>query len=114
MYLLLAPSGPSTSVLAYNGDSPRGWNDPPTFAFSKSSGSRPKLDLRKRVSHQQALHGTQQTPPYSPATPPTTFGVSGAEITDREYLLQNTCICYYCNSISCFLFCLCYKILSIT
>ncbi|XP_032223194.1 protein transport protein sec31 isoform X2 [Nematostella vectensis] len=61
----------ASAVLAYNGDSPRGWNDPPTFAFSgnKSGGSRPKLDLRKRVSHQQALHGGN-TPPPQPINPP--------------------------------------------
>lgn len=77
-------SGPSTSVLAYNGDSPRGWNDPPTFAFSKSSGSRPKLDLRKRVSHHQALHGTQ-TPSFNPSSP-TTYGVNGGnEVSDSKY-----------------------------
>ena len=83
MQLLLASDGPSTSVLAYNGDSARGWNDPPTFAFSgnKSSGSRPKLDLRKRVSHQQALHGTR-TPPLNPSSP-TTYG--GNEVSDSKY-----------------------------
>ena len=46
-------------VIAYNGENPRGWNDPPTFAFSnKGDRGKPKLDLRKRVSHQQALSGT--------------------------------------------------------
>lgn len=55
----------SGGIIAYNGDSARGWNDPPTFAFSNNStGNRPKLDLRKRVSHQQALHGIQ-TPSQS-------------------------------------------------
>jgi len=82
---VLLYSGPSTSVLAYNGDSPRGWNDPPTFAFSKSTGSRPKLDLRKRVSHQQALHGTQTPPGFNPSSP-TTYGVNGgSEVTDSKY-----------------------------
>ncbi|XP_078371071.1 uncharacterized protein LOC144654719 isoform X2 [Oculina patagonica] len=50
----------SGGIIAYNGDSARGWNDPPTFAFSNNkTGNKPKLDLRKRVSHQQALHGGQ-------------------------------------------------------
>lgn len=53
----LASSG---GIIAYNGDSARGWNDPPTFAFSNNkTANKPKLDLRKRVSHQQALHGGQ-------------------------------------------------------
>lgn len=57
-------------VISYNGDSARGWNDPPTFAFSNNkTGNRPKLDLRKRVSHQQALHGGQTAP-----SPPSVHG----------------------------------------
>lgn len=57
-------SGSSGAIIAYNGDSARGWNDPPTFAFSNNStGNKPKLDLRKRVSHQQALHGVQAASP---------------------------------------------------
>lgn len=57
----LASSG---GIIAYNGDSARGWNDPPTFAFSNNKpGNKPKLDLRKRVSHQQALHGGQTPSP---------------------------------------------------
>ena len=57
----LASSG---GIIAYNGDSARGWNDPPTFAFSNNKpGNKPKLDLRKRVSHQQALHGGQTSSP---------------------------------------------------
>lgn len=51
----------SAGVIAYNGENPRGWNDPPTFAFSNKGErgrGKPKLDLRKRVSHQQALTGT--------------------------------------------------------
>lgn len=59
------PGDPSTKassggIIAYNHDSARGWNDPPTFAFANNTtANKPKLDLRKRVSHQQALHGNQ-------------------------------------------------------
>lgn len=56
--------GSSGGIITYNHDSARGWNDPPTFAFSNNkTGNRPKLDLRKRVSHQQALHGVQTPSP---------------------------------------------------
>lgn len=64
---ILASSG---GIIAYNHDSARGWNDPPTFAFSNNkTGNKPKLDLRKRVSHQQALHGVQAPSPsqHTPA-----------------------------------------------
>lgn len=58
--MVLCSNLASGGIIAYNGDSARGWNDPPTFAFSNNmTGNRPKLDLRKRVSHQQALHGVQ-------------------------------------------------------
>ena len=61
--LLASPGG----IIAYNCDSARGWNDPPTFAFSPNkANNKPKLDLRKRVSHQQALAG-RQTPPSAPS-----------------------------------------------
>jgi hypothetical protein len=55
LYLFFIASG----VIAYNGDSERGWNDPPTISFNTVTGSKkgPKLDLRKRVSHQEALTG---------------------------------------------------------
>lgn len=78
-------TAPSTSIIAYNGDSPRGWNDPPTFAFSgqKGGGSRPKLDLRKRVSHHQALHGTN-TPPNPPTTPTTSSYATGSDNSDGK------------------------------
>lgn len=61
-------SASSGGIIAYNHDSARGWNDPPTFAFANNTtGNKPKLDLRKRVSHQQALHGFQ-APTQSPRT----------------------------------------------
>lgn len=64
---ILASSG---GIIAYNHDSARGWNDPPTFAFSNNkTGNKPKLDLRKRVSHQQALHGGQSPSPPTLHTP---------------------------------------------
>eukprot|EP00794_Sanderia_malayensis_P006880 gene6880-7655_t len=41
------------NVLAHNGNSDRGWNDPPTLAFTSANSSAPRkrLDLRKRVGH---------------------------------------------------------------
>ena len=76
----LASSG---GIIAYNGDSARGWNDPPTFAFSNNkTANRPKLDLRKRVSHQQALHGAQ-APPSATQT-----AVVKDDLTNGEFKLQ--------------------------
>jgi len=79
----LAASG---GIIAYNGDSARGWNDPPTFAFSNNkTGNKPKLDLRKRVSHQQALHGGQ-TPSPSVQTPV----VSKDDIANGQFKFNST------------------------
>ena len=52
-------------MISYNGDSERGWNDPPTLPFTGVTASKkaPKLDLRKRVSHQEALTGRKITSP---------------------------------------------------
>jgi hypothetical protein len=87
MKMFLNLTVPSTSVIAYNGDSSRGWNDPPTFAFSgqKGGASRPKLDLRKRVSHHQALHGTK-APPNPPTTPTTSSYTGGTEVSDSKLI----------------------------
>lgn len=54
----------ASGVIAYNGDSERGWNDPPTLSFNTITSSKkgPKLDLRKRVSHQEALTGRRVSP----------------------------------------------------
>ena len=72
----------TAGVIAYNGENPRGWNDPPTFAFSSNKGERakPKLDLRKRVSHQQALTGT----PSGMAVPTTTQPQNFAYTTNND------------------------------
>ena len=81
-YLILSTiSASSGGVIAYNGDSARGWNDPPTFAFSNNkTGNRPKLDLRKRVSHQQALHGVQAPSP----SPHTTVAANKDDVINGE------------------------------
>ena len=72
----------SGGIIAYNGDSARGWNDPPTFAFSNNkTGNKPKLDLRKRVSHQQALHGVQAPSPSIQQT----AVVNNDEITNGKF-----------------------------
>ncbi len=47
---------PSGNVIAYNSNSDRGWNDPPTLAFAAAGASsttapRKRIDLRKRVAH---------------------------------------------------------------
>lgn len=74
----LASSG---GIIAYNGDSARGWNDPPTFAFSNNkTANKPKLDLRKRVSHQQALHGGQ-----TPASAVHASVVNKDDVTNGEF-----------------------------
>ena len=88
-------SASSGGIIAYNHDSARGWNDPPTFAFANNTtGNKPKLDLRKRVSHQQALHGFQ-APTQSPRTCDTNKAdnvVNGEEdfkqIYERKYMLN--------------------------
>lgn len=57
-----------SGVIAYNGDSERGWNDPPTLSFVGASKKASKLDLRKRVSHQEALTGRKITSPSNQNT----------------------------------------------
>ena len=61
----------ASGVIAYNGDSERGWNDPPTLSFSTITSSKkgPKLDLRKRVSHQEALTGRKVSSPLTQNPP---------------------------------------------
>lgn len=58
-------------VIAYNGDSERGWNDPPTLSFNGATASKKisKLDLRKRVSHQEALTGRKIISPSTQNAP---------------------------------------------
>ena len=58
-------------MIAYNDDSERGWNDPPTLSFNTVTGSKkgPKLDLRKRVSDQEALTGRRVISPLNQNPP---------------------------------------------
>ena len=53
IFLTIGPPLPA-DVLAFNSNSDRGWNDPPTLAFAPSGGTatpRKRIDLRKRVAH---------------------------------------------------------------
>jgi len=60
-------SGP---VLSYTVTNERGWNDPPTFAFSpNSTGNRKRIDPRKRVSH----NITSMSNGYNTGSPTQTF-----------------------------------------
>ena len=89
------------TVLAYNGNSDRGWNDPPTFAFSANKGNaKPKIDLRKRVSHQQALDGAR-TPP---ATQTLSYGVNNG--TSEGSNIDSLCLP------ACLSVCVCFSFLS--
>jgi hypothetical protein len=81
-------------VIAYNHDSERGWNDPPTLSFNTVAGSKkgPKLDLRKRVSHQEALTGRRVTSPLN-QSPPSLYkqGNNLSNGTKFSFLLLNFC-----------------------
>ena len=77
----------ASGVIAYNGDSERGWNDPPTLSFNTVTSSKkgPKLDLRKRVSHHEALTGRKVSSPLT-QNPPNLYQ-QGNNVTDGTRLL---------------------------